>query len=69
MLNYGLTFFNLSILNETKRMKFPVLLILFLLPLSFINAQGYEELNKKVQNSFGQGQYGLALVFAEQAAE
>ncbi|MBW7873134.1 MAG: tetratricopeptide repeat protein [Ignavibacteriales bacterium] len=50
-------------------MKFPVLLILFLLPLSFINAQGYEELNKKVQNSFGQGQYGLALVFAEQAAE
>lgn len=44
--------------------------LLFVILFSFlVSAQGYRELSNKVQTFFSQGQFGIAMVFAEQAAE
>lgn len=44
--------------------------LLFLILFTFtLYSQSYRELNNRVQNYFSQGQFGIAMVFAEQAAE
>lgn len=44
-------------------------LLLFIIFAFSTHSQSYRDLSNKVQNFFSQGQFGIAMVFAEQAAE